>query len=164
MSAAVDAWVGLGANLGDAAATLRAAITALDRLDGTRVAAASRLYRTPAWGRTDQPDFVNAVARLRTTLAPHDLLGRLLDLERRFGRDRTRAERWGPRELDLDLLLHGDARIDSPGLHLPHPHLHERAFVLVPLAEIAPSLVVPGRGAVRDLAAAVATADIEALP
>ena len=164
MSAPVDAWVGLGANLGDAAGAVRAALEALDALPGTSLVAASRLYRTPAWGVTDQPDFVNAVARVRTVLAPQALLDALLDVERRAGRDRRASRPWGPRELDLDLLLHGDASVDTPGLRLPHPHLHERAFVLVPLAELAPDLRVPGHGTVRDLVAAMATADIQALP
>lgn len=164
MSPEVDAWVGLGANLGDAAAAIRQALDALASLRETSLVRASRLYRTPAWGVTDQPDFVNAVAQLRTRLAPRELLDELLAIERRAGRDRRAATRWGPRELDLDLLLHGDACSDAPDLRLPHPHLHERAFVLVPLVEIAPGLSIPKHGRVDALLAAVATADIEALP
>ena len=163
MSATVEAYVGLGANMGDAAASVDAAIGRLDRYPGVRVLARSSLYRTPAWGVTDQPDFVNAVARVQTTLDPRQLLDALLSIERDAGRDRSRAHRWGPRELDLDLLLYGDERIDMPGLHVPHPHMHERAFVLVPLAEIAPSLLVPGHGEAGRLAARVGGADIEAL-
>ena len=101
---------------------------------------ASRLYRTPAWGRTDQPDFINAVVELRTRLAARVLLDYLLEIETRFGRVRREDDRWGPRTLDLDLLLFGEEVLDVPGLHVPHPRLHERAFVLVPLAEIAATL------------------------
>jgi 2-amino-4-hydroxy-6-hydroxymethyldihydropteridine diphosphokinase len=143
--------VGLGGNLGDAAATLHEAMLALDGLPDTRLLRASRLYRTPAWGNTAQPDFVNAAALPQTQLEVRDLLDALLDIERRFGRDRGQGERWGPRTLDLDLLLYDDATIDEPGLRVPHPHLHERAFALLPLAEIAPDLFVPGHGRVADL-------------
>ena len=159
----VEAYIGLGANIGDAAHAVEHAITRLAALDNVRLAARSSLYRTPAWGETDQPDFVNAVARLDTRLAAEQLLAALLRIERDAGRDRTRSRRWGPRELDLDLLLYGDARIDTPGLRVPHPHLHERAFVLVPLAEIAPAIEIPGRGRVDVLARELASADIEAL-
>ena len=134
----VRAFVGLGSNLGDSPSILMEALFALDELPQTSVRAQSQLYRTPAWGRTDQPDFINAVVELQTRLVPEVLLQHLLGLERRFGRTRVDGERWGPRELDLDLLLHGDTVLDTPGLHLPHPRLAERAFVLVPLAEIAP--------------------------
>lgn len=164
----VGVYVGLGANLGDAAATLRAAFEHLNALPSTRLDAASRLYRTPAWGLRDQPDFVNAVAALSTGLAAQNLLEELLAIERVFGRRRAEdgSDRWGPRSLDLDLLLYGDARIDLPGLHVPHPYLHRRAFVLWPLREIAPDTVVPGLGRVRDLADALPaeeTGGIEAL-
>lgn len=165
MSVATTAYVGLGGNLGDAAASLRAAFDALDALPHTRLLRASRLYRTPAWGRRDQPDFVNAAAALETALSPRELLDALLAIERDFGRDRGDDDaRWGPRTLDLDLLLYGDAIIDQPGLRVPHPHLHERAFVLVPLLEIAPGAVIPGRGPLREAHDAVARAGIEALP
>ena len=156
--------VGLGANLGDAAATVRAAIDALDGLPGTRLVAASRLYRTPAWGVTDQPDFVNAVAVVETSLAPRDLLDGLLEIERRFGRVRLEGERWGPRTLDLDLLLHGDAVVDEPGLRVPHPRLHERVFALLPLLEAWPEAAIPGVGAAADCAAKVVAEGIEPLP
>ncbi len=156
--------VGLGANLGDAAATVRAAIDALDGLPGTRLVAASRLYRTPAWGVTDQPDFINAVAVVETSLAPRDLLDGLLEIERRFGRVRLEGERWGPRTLDLDLLLHGDAVVDEPGLRVPHPRLHERAFALLPLLEAWPEAAIPGVGAAADCAAKVVAEGIEPLP
>ena len=156
--------IGLGANLGDAAATLREAIAELARLPRTELLRASRLYRTPAWGVTEQPDFINAVALVETTLSPRDLLDALLAIERSFGRTRLDGERWGPRTLDLDLLLHGDATIDEPGLRVPHPHLHERAFALLPLAEIAPEVEIPGIGMVGKLAAGMAVDGIEALP
>lgn len=144
------AWIGLGANLGDAATTVGAAITALDGLPGTRVLQASRLYATPAWGNEDQPPFVNAVAAIETSLAADGLLQAMLALEQRFGRVRDAAVHWGPRALDLDLLLYGAQVLDQPGLQVPHPYMHARAFVLVPLAEIAPDLAIPGHGRVRD--------------
>lgn len=144
------AWIGLGANLGDAASTVRAAIAALDDLPGSRLDQASRLYATPAWGNEDQPPFVNAVASVDTDLSAPELLHALLALEQRFGRVRDPAVHWGPRALDLDLLLYGAQVIDQPGLQVPHPYLHERAFVLVPLAEIASELTIPGHGCVQD--------------
>lgn len=165
MNPATIAFVGLGGNVGDAAATLREALAALDGLPETRVLRASPLYRTPAWGHVDQPDFINAVAKLETGLDPRALLDALLDVERQFGRDRQEDDtRWGPRTLDLDLLLFGEAVIDEPGLRVPHPHLHERAFALVPLAAIAPGATIPGHGTVRSALAAVVADGIEALP
>lgn len=149
MSVTVIAYIGLGANLGDAEATVRAALAALSALPESRLLAGSRLYRTPAWGRLDQPAFINAVAALETALAPEALLDQLLALERSHGRQRLDGERWGPRTLDLDVLLFGDAVIDSPRLRVPHPHLHERAFALLPLAEIAPQALIPGHGTVQ---------------
>ncbi|HET8818455.1 MAG TPA: 2-amino-4-hydroxy-6-hydroxymethyldihydropteridine diphosphokinase [Xanthomonadaceae bacterium] len=166
--AAVTAIVGLGGNQGDAVATLRAALVGLDLLPGTSLLRASRLYRTPAWGKVDQPDFINAAAALATTLAPRELLDRLLGVERAFGRIRAGdgSDRWGPRVLDLDLLLHGDTVVDEPGLRVPHPHLHERAFALLPLVDVAPDAVIPGIGPASDALAALsadrmATAGIE---
>jgi len=162
--APVRAYVGLGGNVGAAEDTLRAAIRAFDVLPSTRVVRASQLYRTPAWGREDQPDFVNAAAAIETALAPRALLEALLGIERACGRERNAdGERWGPRTLDLDLLLYGGERIDEPGLHVPHPHLHERAFVLVPLCEIAPEAVIPGHGTVRDARRRVADEKISAI-
>ena len=161
MSAPVRACVGLGGNIGDVAAALRGALAAFDGLPGTRLLGASRLYRTPAWGVEDQPDFINAAALLETTLPARDLLDALLAIERAHGRERAAdGSRWGPRTLDLDLLLYGEAVIDEPGLLVPHPQLHARAFVLVPLAEIAPCAEVPGRGRVQVLLDAVDTGDI----
>ncbi len=156
--------VGLGANLGEAVATLRDAIDELARLPDTELLRASRLYRTPAWGRTEQPDFINAVALVETGMPARELLDALLAIERSFGRVRLDGERWGPRTLDLDLLLLGDAVIDEPGLRVPHPHLHERAFALLPLAEIASQLAIPGIGSVAVIAAGMAADGIEALP
>jgi 2-amino-4-hydroxy-6-hydroxymethyldihydropteridine diphosphokinase len=162
-SAAI-ACIGLGGNLGDVAATVARAFDALDALPETRLLRRSLMYRTPAWGVTAQPDFINAAAVLSTRLPADALLEELLRIERTAGRDRDASgKRWGPRTLDLDLLLFGDAVIARPGLHVPHPHLHERAFVLVPLAEIAPDAAVPGRGRVADLLAAVDARGIEAL-
>jgi len=162
---AVCAHVGLGANLGDAAATLRRALQALEALPQTRLRRASRLYRTPAWGVTDQPDFVNAVAGIETALSPRALLDALLGMERAFGRVRAAdgSDRWGPRSLDLDILLYADARIDVPGLQLPHPQMHRRAFVLVPLLEIAPALSIPGIGPAAPLLAGLDDGGIVAL-
>ncbi len=156
--------VGLGANLGDAARSVRDAIDALASLPDTRLLRASRLYRTPAWGVTAQPDFVNAVAALDTGLSPRALLDALLDIERACGRVRIDGERWGPRTLDLDLLLHGDTVIDEPGLRVPHPHLHERAFALLPLLNAWPEAIIPGIGSARVCAAAMAADGIEPLP
>ncbi|MFH1660804.1 MAG: 2-amino-4-hydroxy-6-hydroxymethyldihydropteridine diphosphokinase [Pseudomonadota bacterium] len=152
------AYVALGANLGDPAATVLAAFAALANLPESRVSHGSSLYRTAPVGLTDQPEFVNAVAELETTLAPEALLAALFDIEERFGR--IRAEKNGPRTLDLDLLLYNDQFIDLPRLTLPHPRLHLRAFVLQPLAEIAPRLAIPGRGTVAAWLPAVANQGI----
>ena len=155
MNPPVLAAVGLGGNVGDAAAIVGEALQALDELPDTDVLRTSPLYRTPAWGNTAQADFVNAAALVRTTLEARALLDGLLAIERRFGRDRATSEHWGPRTLDLDLLLFGEATIDEPGLCVPHPHLHERAFVLLPLSTIAGQALVPGRGRVANLLAGV---------
>ena len=163
MSDAVIACVGLGGNLGDAAVVLREALVELDGMPRTRLLRASRLYRTPAWGLREQPDFINAAALLETRLPARELLDELLLIERNHGRDREAETRWGPRTLDLDLLLYGDAVIDEPGLRVPHPNLHERAFVLLPLREIAPDAIIPGHGRVQEAAAAMAGDGIEAL-
>lgn len=149
----VRAYVGLGSNLDDPAGQIRAGIRALDRLPLTRLAAVSALYANPPMGPQDQPDYINAVAGLDTALDPLLLLDALLAVEARQGRRRGR--RWGPRRLDLDLLLWGDERLQLPRLTVPHPGLHERPFVLYPLAELAPSLEVPGLGPVEALKARV---------
>lgn len=163
MTVPVVAFVGLGGNLGEVAVTLRAATAALAHLPGTRLLHASRLYRTPAWGLEQQPDFINGVAALETSLDPRGLLDALLRIEREFGRERGGGTRWGPRTLDLDLLLHGDAVVDQDGLRLPHPHLHERAFALVPLLEIARDILIPGQGSARDALSRLETSAIEAI-
>lgn len=155
MTDAVRAFVGMGGNIGDVANTLMEAIWALEALPQTSVRSQSDLYRSPPWGRTDQAEFINAVVELQTRLAPSILLDSLIEIEERFGRVRNLDERWGPRTLDLDLLVYGDQTIQTPGLCIPHPHLHERGFVLVPLAQIAPNLDVPGQGRVADLLAEI---------
>ena len=163
----VRACIGLGGNLGDPARALRAAFHALAALPDSRLLATSRLYRTPAWGRTDQPDYVNAAALLETRLAPQVLLAQLLAIERAAGRLRdgeAAAARWGPRVLDLDLLLYADITIDQPGLRVPHPHLHERAFALLPLLEAWPAAIIPGIGPARECAGVMAADGIEPLP
>jgi 2-amino-4-hydroxy-6-hydroxymethyldihydropteridine diphosphokinase len=144
------AYVALGANLGDRARTLRSAVDVLAAEDGIEVVAMSALRDTEPVGVGEQPRFLNGAVAIDTTLGPRELLDRLLAVEERFGRARVPGEH-GPRTLDLDLLLYGDEEIDEPGLTVPHPRLHERAFVLEPLAELAPGLVVPGRGALESL-------------
>jgi 2-amino-4-hydroxy-6-hydroxymethyldihydropteridine diphosphokinase len=144
-------FVGLGSNLGDRQGTLRAAVGRLRALPGTKVLRVSSLRDTEPVGYLDQPRFLNGVVELETTLSAHELLDALLALERAFGRDRTGSTPHGPRTLDLDLLLYGEETIDAPGLEVPHPRLHERSFVLEPLAELDPSLEVPERGSVQTL-------------
>jgi 2-amino-4-hydroxy-6-hydroxymethyldihydropteridine diphosphokinase len=147
-----QAFVGLGANLGDPQSQVRRAIAALGELPRTRLLAASSLYRSAPVGVGEQPDFINAVAKVETALPARELLDELVTVEARFGRDRPFPG--APRALDLDLLLYGDRLIDEPGLVVPHPRMHERAFVLLPLAEIAADISVPRRGSVKTLLAA----------
>jgi 2-amino-4-hydroxy-6-hydroxymethyldihydropteridine diphosphokinase len=147
----VDAYVGLGSNLGDREGTLRAAVGRLRYLPETKVLRVSTLRNTDPVGYVDQPRFLNGAVLLETGLSARRLLGRLLELERSFGRDRAAVPAKGPRTLDLDLLLYGQEVIDEPGLEVPHPRLHERRFVLEPLAELDPSLEVPGKGSVQTL-------------
>lgn len=147
------AYVALGSNLGDREATIRAAVAALDAEPDVRVVAVSSLVETEPVGFLDQPRFLNGALALETSLPPRALLDLLLALERRFGREREGVPTQGPRTLDLDLLLYGGAEIDEPGLRIPHPRLHERAFVLTPLAELDPSLEVPGKGGIQTLLA-----------
>jgi 2-amino-4-hydroxy-6-hydroxymethyldihydropteridine diphosphokinase len=144
------AFVGLGANLGDRAATLARAVELLGERDGVEVVAVSSFRETDPVGFLDQPRFLNGAALAETSLDPTALLGVLLDVERELGRTRE-GPRFGPRTVDLDLLVVEGVTCDEPGLTLPHPRLHERAFALEPLAELDPGLVVPGRGPVRDL-------------
>ena len=148
------AYVGLGANIGDRERTLREAVDALGAEEGIEVAAVSTLRETDPVGVGEQPRFLNGVVALETSLGARELLDRLLAVEQRFGRVRVPGEH-GPRTLDLDLLLYGDETIDEPGLAVPHPRMHERRFVLEPLAELAPGLVVSGRGTVESLLAGV---------
>ena len=157
----VTAFIGLGANLGDPAAAIGDACDALAALPDTRLTACSPLYRSAPVGVSGQPDYINAVARLETRLAPEALLEALLRIE--AGAGRTREFHMAPRTLDMDLLLHGETRIDTPTLHLPHPRMHLRAFVLRPLADLAPELMIPGVGRVADLLPAVADQAIEPL-
>ncbi|HEX5756933.1 MAG TPA: 2-amino-4-hydroxy-6-hydroxymethyldihydropteridine diphosphokinase [Arenimonas sp.] len=161
--APLRAYIGLGGNEGDVVSALTAALQALDALPQSSLLARSRFYRTPAWGQVAQPDFINAVAELQTTLPPRALLDALLDIERGLGRTRSSGNRWGPRTVDLDLLLYGDSTIDVPGLVVPHPHLHQRAFVLKPLLEVAPALSIPGHGSAAALLAGIDASGIEAL-
>jgi 2-amino-4-hydroxy-6-hydroxymethyldihydropteridine diphosphokinase len=143
-------YIGLGSNLGDRAEALRAAVERLARLHRTRVLAVSSFRETEPVGYLDQPRFVNAVAAVETELDPWTLLEELLALERALGRTRE-GPRFGPRTIDLDLLLYDELVLERPGLQIPHPRLHERAFVLEPLLELAPGLVVPGVGPLETL-------------
>jgi 2-amino-4-hydroxy-6-hydroxymethyldihydropteridine diphosphokinase len=150
------AYIGLGSNLGDREATLRRALELLGKAPGVEVVAVSAFHETEPWGFADQPWFLNGAAALETTLSPRDLLGLLLEVEGRLGRVRDGdGPRYGPRTVDLDLLVHGDLVVAEPGLEVPHPRLRERRFALAPLAELAPGLVVPGQGRVTDLLAGV---------
>jgi 2-amino-4-hydroxy-6-hydroxymethyldihydropteridine diphosphokinase len=148
------AYIGLGSNLGDRAGNLKEALHRLNRSPSTAVTRVASFYRSDPVGFTEQDDFINTVAELETVLPPRELLALLLSIEEELGRVRT--VRWGPRTVDLDLLLCGDEQIDEPDLIVPHPRLHERAFVLVPLADLAPGLLLPGRGRVADLAGRLA--------
>ncbi len=144
------ACVALGANIGEPLRQIEAGFSALAALPGTRLLARSSLYRSAPVGYADQPDFINAVAMIETALAPHALLDALLEIERAHGRVREFPN--APRTLDLDIVLYGDVVLQEPGLTIPHARMLERAFVMTPLTEIAPDVVVPGRGRVRDLA------------
>jgi 2-amino-4-hydroxy-6-hydroxymethyldihydropteridine diphosphokinase len=146
------AYVGLGANLGSREDTLHRALELLGEEQGVEVVGVSSFRETDPVGVLDQPRFVNAAAALETELGPRALLDVLLDVERRLGRVRG-GTRWGPRIVDLDLLLYGDEVLDEPGLRVPHPRLHERRFALEPLAELDPSLAIPGRGPISGLLA-----------
>ncbi|MFV0663342.1 2-amino-4-hydroxy-6-hydroxymethyldihydropteridine diphosphokinase [Denitromonas sp.] len=158
----VTAFIGLGANLGDPVAAIAEACRALAALPDTSFIARSSNYRTAPVGVSGQPDYINAVAKIETHLSPMALLVALLDIEARSGRTRDFA--MAPRTLDLDLLLYGDQRIALPGLQVPHPRMHQRAFVLVPLAELAPTLDIPDAGPIDRLLATVADQAIAPLP
>src|SRR5262249_53236237 len=146
-------FVGLGANLNDPGGHIERAVALLGAEEGIEVVAVSTLRETDPVGYEDQPRFLNGAAELRTTLTAHELLERLLAVERALGRVRGDGPRFGPRAIDLDLLLYGDEIVDEPGLQIPHPRLHERRFALEPLAELDPALEIPGRGPVQALLA-----------
>jgi 2-amino-4-hydroxy-6-hydroxymethyldihydropteridine diphosphokinase len=158
-----EALIALGGNVGDVRATFARAIALLCDGATVRLTARSADYRTPPWGVTDQPPFINAVIAIETSLTPHQLLARTKECERELGRNRAHERRWGPRVIDLDILTYDDLIIIDRDLILPHPHLLERAFVLVPLAEIAPERVIAGT-TVSDALARVDKGGIEKLP
>jgi 2-amino-4-hydroxy-6-hydroxymethyldihydropteridine diphosphokinase len=158
-----EALLGLGGNLGDVRGSLDRAVELLCEDGRVKVRVQSSDFRTPPWGVEDQPAYINRCVILETELGPRALLERALAVERALGRDRARERRWGPRPIDIDLLSYADLVIDEPGLTLPHPHWAQRAFVLVPLAEIAPERVIGGI-AVRDALAGVDASGIERLP
>jgi len=146
----MQAWLGLGANLQQPVKQLKAALRQLDQLAGVEVIRTSSFYRTPPWGDENQQDFINAVVQIETSLEPLPLLHGLQSIENSIGRQRS-ENRWGPRVIDIDLLLLGDATVHSAELVVPHPRMHERAFVLLPLAELDAALEIPGRGVVESL-------------
>jgi 2-amino-4-hydroxy-6-hydroxymethyldihydropteridine diphosphokinase len=158
----IRAFVALGSNLSDPEAQVNQAFNELDALPATRLIAHSSLYRSAPWGYSEQPDFINAVAEIETRLEPRRLLEMLLDIEHRFGRVREFLN--APRVLDLDLLLYNGLIHHEHGLTLPHPRMHERAFVLLPLTEIAPGCVIPGHGRATDHLAACAGQELQRLP
>jgi 2-amino-4-hydroxy-6-hydroxymethyldihydropteridine diphosphokinase len=158
-----EALLALGANVGDTRATLERAIELLCDGDLVRLRARSSDYQTAPWGVEQQPDFVNLCLAVDTALSPGALLERTQQIERALGRDRAREMRWGPRPIDIDILAYDDIRVDQPELHLPHPQLFERAFVLVPLAEIAPDRIIAGTK-VSDALAKVDSAGVRKLP
>lgn len=161
MTVSVDVYVGIGSNIDGPQERILRAVDSLDRLPTTRVVSVSQLYLNPPMGPADQPHYVNAVARLQTRMEPRRLLGFLQEIEAANGRARDRH--WGPRTLDLDILTYGDLETDDPELTLPHPGIADRAFVLVPWAEIAPDLLIPGLGRVSDLRDALPAAALQAL-
>lgn len=158
----IPAYVAIGSNLDEPLRQVEAATRALAALDRCRLVARSRLYRTRPLGPQNQPDFINAAAGLLTVLSPHELLRALKQIEATLGREQP-VVRWGPRRIDLDLLLHGDARIAESDLVIPHAGLPQRNFVLYPLRDIAPDLIVPGHGRIADLAARVGSAGLALL-
>ncbi|MGH6923152.1 MAG: 2-amino-4-hydroxy-6-hydroxymethyldihydropteridine diphosphokinase [Propylenella sp.] len=137
--------LGLGGNIGDTQSLMAAAIRQLVRHPGIKVEVVSALYKTPPWGKTDQPPFLNAAVRIDTRLTPQALLDAVLAVEKGLGRER--AERWGPRTIDIDILVYGGETVDEPGLHIPHPRLTERAFALAPLVDVMPQAEISGRPA-----------------
>lgn len=160
---AARAFLALGGNVGDSRALLDRAVTMLAQTPGITLAARSSDYRTPPWGVTDQAPFINLCVAIDTTLTPLALLARVQEIERALGRDRASEQRWGPRTVDIDIIAYGDLAVNEPGLELPHPRLFERAFVLMPLAEIAGGRRIAGRAPAEALGG-VETAGIERLP
>lgn len=153
------AWLGLGSNQQGPATQVREALDYLAQVGGVKIIETSSLYRTPPWGDKRQDDFINAVVVVETTLSPPALLAQTQMIENRMGRKRDQR-RWGPRVIDIDLLLYGDEVFSEDGLEVPHPRMHERAFVLVPLAELDASLEIPGHGRVDDLLRGIDRSDI----
>ena len=158
-----EALIALGGNVGDVRDTFRNALTMLCTGADVSLIARSRSYLTPPWGVKDQPPFINCCAAIETTLSPHDLLTRVQAVEQAFGRDRAKERRWGPRPLDIDIIAYDDVTVNDPALTLPHPRVFERAFVLVPLADIAPDRQIAGVR-VKDALARIDATGIERLP
>jgi 2-amino-4-hydroxy-6-hydroxymethyldihydropteridine diphosphokinase len=158
-----EASIALGGNIGDVRTTFEQAIACLCRDEAVRLVARSSDYRTPPWGMTEQPPFINAAIAVATSLSPRDLLKRTMECERLLGLDRARKQHWGPRNIDIDILTYDDLALMDQDLVLPHPRMLERAFVLVPLAEIAPDLLIAGTR-VKDALARLDTSGIERLP
>lgn len=159
----ITAYIGLGSNLGDSIANLHSAIAQLAAVEGITLQAVSRFYTSKPMGPQDQPDYVNAVACVQTKLTPLDLLNTLFTVERAHGRVRNPALRWGARTLDLDLLLYGTQTVNLPQLHIPHVGLGQRAFVVVPLMDIAPCLILPNGTKLQDCLAALTCDDLDPL-
>jgi 2-amino-4-hydroxy-6-hydroxymethyldihydropteridine diphosphokinase len=159
----MEALIGLGGNIGDVRMTIDRAVGLFCAGPAVRLVAQSSDYRTPPWGLTDQPAFINRCLVVETLLTPRSLLEHALAVERRLGRDRTNEQRWGPRPIDIDVLSYDDVALDEPGLRLPHPELFRRAFVLVPLAEIAADRIIAGTR-IGDALGQLDTAGIERLP
>jgi 2-amino-4-hydroxy-6-hydroxymethyldihydropteridine diphosphokinase len=162
-ASAAEVFLALGGNIGDVRATFERAIAMLCDNDAVRLLARSSDYRTPPWGMADQPAFINAVILASTRLPPRAVLARAQDVERALGRNRAKEQRWGPRPIDIDILAYNDLTMREVDLTLPHPHMFERAFVLLPLAEIASDRVVAGRR-IADALAALDARGIEKLP
>jgi len=146
----MKAWLGLGSNLRQPVSQLKDALGRLGLVEGIEISKASGLYRTPPWGDNQQDDFINAVVQIETDLDPISLLHALQSIENKMGRQRS-GRRWGPRLIDIDLLLYGDQRFESAELELPHPRMHERAFVLIPLCELDKTVTIPGHGVAHEL-------------
>ena len=156
----MDAWIGLGSNLGNPGAQLKEALLQLGDIAGIELREISGFYRTAPWGKQDQDEFFNAVAMVETKLQPGELLEVLLQIEHQMGRDRS-AGRWGPRIIDLDLLSYDDLVMNSPGLELPHPRMHLRAFVLQPLLELDPDFIIAGKRSAKECLSSLGDQDVE---